>query len=527
MTTRVRFAPSPTGSIHVGNIRVAIFNWLFARNTKGKFLLRIEDTDSQRNTPKAIQTLFDCMQWLNLDYDDEVFYQSFQKTNHLDVAKNWINEKKTYKMQKGEGAEVTVFRIPLDEDIPFVEKVGKITHKLHNDAKVVIKSSGVEFSLISKKGKAIPQESCLAGLKDMKLYDRDNKLVFNMEENIQKVLQQEEFSFDNISKMTFTRRVVKFNDLIKGELSKPIDTMKDLIILKSNGDPIFHLANVIDDSTQNITHIIRGDDHIENTYRHIFMFYALGKKAPLYAHLPMIVNQQGKPYSKRDGDAFVSDFKEAGYLPEALFNFLTLLGWSPNEKEEIVSRKKMVKLFDISKVKSTPAQMNLKKLFNFNSVYLEQRSFEQFINLIKPFILKKNWLENEDYFLQVAKLMQSRTKTLKDVQIWQYFFTNDYKVLADEKRWDKTFSPDYIVESFYKLIENFTSLDDFVPNKIQLTIEQTTQSLNLGNGKLNLPLRLATTGAGGGAELFDTLALIGKDNVIFRLNRTIKNKLEY
>ena len=160
--------------------------------------------------------------------------------------------------------------------------------------------------------------------------------------------------------MTFTRHAVTFNDMIKGELAKPLDSVKDLVIVKSDGSPLFHLANVLDDITQNMSHIVRGDDHVENTYRHIMLYHALGAKPPVYAHLPMIVNKQGKPYSKRDGDAYVGDFRTNGYTAETLFNYLILLGWSPGDNEK-VSREDAIKLFDLTRCKSTAAQMDMDK----------------------------------------------------------------------------------------------------------------------------------------------------------------------
>ena len=255
MSVRVRFAPSPTGQVHIGNIRAAIFNWLFARHEAGKFLLRIEDTDRERSTPEAVKTILDSMEWLGLDFDEEPMYQSTRKDAHLAAAETLLEKGLAYKEDKGGTGqgECVVFKMP------------------------------------------------------------DETMVFH--------------------------------DEIKGDLQKEAGDMQDLVIVRSNGSPVFHLANVVDDIEMKITHIVRGDDHIENTYRHIALFRAFGAEPPKYAHLPMITNQQGKPYSKRDGDAFVGEFKEKGFLSQALFNYLTLLGWSPGDDKEKMDRDEIIKLF--------------------------------------------------------------------------------------------------------------------------------------------------------------------------------------
>ena len=228
---RVRFAPSPTGKVHIGNIRAAIYNWLFARHTGGKFLLRVEDTDLERSTPEAIAVLFDCMKWLGLDWDEEVFYQTKNVKRHLEVVDQLLATGHAYKVEKtsrdGKTGVVTMFRMP-------------------------------------KEG------------------------------------------------------VIEFDDIVKGHMAKKAEDIQDFAIVRSDGSPIFHIANVVDDIDQRVTHIIRGDDHVENTFKHICIFRALGAEVPKYGHLSMIVNQQGKPYSKRDGAAFVGEYREQGYLPEAL-----------------------------------------------------------------------------------------------------------------------------------------------------------------------------------------------------------------
>ena len=522
---RVRFAPSPTGHVHIGNIRAAIFNWLFARNQGGKFLLRVEDTDKERSTQAAIDSLLECMDWLGLDFDEEAFYQSSQAEHHIATANKLIDEGHAYRAKKGDGGEVTLFRMPwINEDVPFLKKLGNAEQALHPEQSVTIDYTGMTFFLVSKKGKAVPQENiCLAGFRDLQIFDADGKVIFEIEKEIDGILSGEKsFTFDNAAKMTFTRHAVTFNDMIKGELAKPLDSVKDLVIVKSDGSPLFHLANVLDDITQNMSHIVRGDDHVENTYRHIMLYHALGAKPPVYAHLPMIVNKQGKPYSKRDGDAYVGDFRTNGYTAETLFNYLILLGWSPGDNEK-VSREDAIKLFDLTRCKSTAAQMDMDKLYNLNGQYIEEMDQEVFNSQAKEQLYSQDWFKAEDtYFAKVAALMKSRTKLITQVDTWKYFFV-DIPEQTDEKKATKAFGTEGIANTLNAIADAFAALTEFTAETAEQAIKDTAEKLELKAGKLNLPVRLATTGVGGGAELFPTLELLGQDSVVARLRYAAEN----
>ena len=293
---RVRFAPSPTGSVHIGNIRAAVFNWLFARHVGGKFLLRIEDTDLVRSTKEAIDKVLDAMAWLGRDYDEPVVYQTHNAADHLAAVERLLSSGAAYKAVK--------------------ESVDPATGEKKTGEVVLFR---------------MPKEG-----------------------------------------------VIEYTDLVKGKMRKKAEDTQDFVIVRSDGSPVFHIANVVDDIKQGVTHIIRGDDHVENTFKHIQIFKALGAPVPEYAHLPMIVNAQGKPYSKRDGAAFVGEFKEQGYLPEALFNFLVLLGWAPGDDREVMSRSELVEAFSLDRVKSSPARFDLKKLLWMNGEYIAHQPADVF-----------------------------------------------------------------------------------------------------------------------------------------------------
>ena len=275
MENRVRFAPSPTGNVHIGNIRTAIFNWLFARHTKGKFLLRIEDTDKERSTREAIDRLLECMAWIGLNFDEEIYYQSLREHEHKVAAEEMTKNGFAYRAQSDAQNNPIIFRIPWDaERCRNVRISGLAELAVYNEAPVEISFAGIKFTQPGKNGKPVEYNACLAGFKGLKVFDASGNLVFELDDKIDSVLSgAKSFTLTNCSKLIFIRREVYYKDLIKGELSKPLDSMKDFVILRSDGSPVFHLANVFDDVEQKITHIVRGDDHVENTYRHIFLFH--------------------------------------------------------------------------------------------------------------------------------------------------------------------------------------------------------------------------------------------------------------
>lgn len=524
MGVRVRFAPSPTGQIHIGNIRTAIFNWLYARHHGGKFLIRVEDTDRERSTQNAIDILFSELKWLGLDYDETPIYQSEQIKRHLAQAETMLTKNYAYKSAKGEGSEAVVFSIPWnDTEFENIRNCGQTKLSIHTEEPVKISKQGVKFALVSKKGKPVPADACLAGFKDLKIFDANNQCLFEIQDEISNILSgSKTCEIANGQKLIFTRREVYFNDLIKGELAKPLDSMKDFVIVRGDGSPVFHLANVCDDIEQNITHIIRGDDHIENTYRHTLLFQAMKSEIPHFSHIPMIVNQLGKPYSKRDGDAFLSELRDAGFLPETVFNYLTLLGWSSGDDTEKMSRNELISRFTLDRVQRSPAQMDIKKLSNLNGQYMAEIPQEVFLQQVTDIICQLPWGENiaPDYLTNVTKLMQSRTKTYNQVKDWSYFFARTLSF--DESTVDKQLRKPGIKEAFTDLVEVFTTME-FDLASIESSILSVTEVNGIKAGKLNLPLRIALTATNVGAGIYEIIHILGKDVVIGRLNYAIEN----
>ena len=429
---RVRFAPSPTGKVHIGNIRAAIYNWLFARHTGGKFLLRVEDTDLERSTPEAIQVLFECMEWLGLDYDEEVFYQTKNVKRHLEVVDQLLASGHAYKVEKtsrdGKTGVVTMFKMP-------------------------------------KEG------------------------------------------------------TIEFDDIVKGHMAKKAEDIQDFAIVRSDGSPIFHIANVVDDIDQKVTHIIRGDDHVENTFKHICIFRALGAPVPQYGHLSMIVNQQGKPYSKRDGAAFVGEYREQGYLPEALFNYLLLLGWNPGDDREVLTREEMIKLFKLEDVHVTAAMFDPKKLAWMNGEYIKKIPADEFKAKVKAAAAKlgaaADFYDEAGWDYLCAQI-QPRTKFLNDLDTSLVcFFKDDFEF--DPKAVDKRLKKEGVKDILVDLVARFSAVSEWTAP----TLEELVKGLSQGNGMGPWvhPIRVAVSGRGEGIGLFEMLQLLGKEKTLARLQK--------
>ena len=426
---RVRFAPSPTGKVHIGNIRAAIYNWLYARHTGGRFLLRVEDTDLERSTPEAIQALLECMQWLGLDYDEEAFYQTKNKPRHMEAVEKLLASGHAYRCERtsrdGKTGEVIMFKMP-------------------------------------------------------------------------------------------TEGVIEFDDIVKGKMSKKAEDIQDFAIVRSDGSPIFHIANVVDDIDQGVTHIIRGDDHVENTFKHICMFKALGAPVPKYGHLSMIVNQQGKPYSKRDGAAFVGEFRDQGYLPDALFNYLLLLGWNPGDDREVLTKSEMIELFDLAKVHVTAAKFDMKKLQWMNGEYIKRMPKDVFTSELVRRVNEAGMTIPEGYDTDyLVDQLQIRTKFLNDIPAaCRCFFSDEFEM--DEKAVDKRLKKEGVKALLLDLVERFRNAPEWAAPALENLVKELSQGN--GMGPWVHPIRVAVSGRGEGIGLFEMLQLLGREKTIARLS---------
>jgi len=501
----VRFAPSPTGKVHIGNMRVAIFNYVFARHNKGRFLLRVEDTDLVRSTRESINALYDCMKWLGLDYDDEVMYQTEQREHHLECLKEMWKRGYIYgcDLNKKDLNFPAYFEIPYNcDDFDFVREVGFVKEKFEGDIK--LNKSEITFICDGKE-----EKGALAGYKDLRIYNKQDKEIFYLKD----VNELSSESFVEVGAISYIRREVCFKDMVRGEMHKSLDKMSNFVIARSDGSPVFHLANVVDDITQGVTHIIRGDDHIENTYKHLFLFHALGVKIPEYLHLPMIVNQEGKPYSKRDGDAYVGDFRDKGFLSESLLNYLMMIGYSCQGK---MSREELIKTFDLKKVQKSAGQFDLMKLEKLNSKYLKEDDniYQKIIDFDCSYsIYDGNYCKN------VFEKMRGRFKTLLDVKKeCEYYFNEDY-----EK--DFVFKESCHLSEIKHVLKRFTmELEEGIyktSSDIETLIRMLENAFNLDKYRLNQPIRYCISGRKEGISVQDTILLLGKDRVIERIKKEL------
>ncbi|MCX7818873.1 MAG: glutamate--tRNA ligase [Kiritimatiellae bacterium] len=427
---RTRFAPSPTGHVHIGNIRAAIFNWLFARHTGGRFLLRIEDTDRERSTPEACRTLIEAMEWLGLNWDEPPLYQSARREAHLAAAERLLAAGHAYREDKGGTGrgECIVFRMP-----------------------------GCD---------------------------------------------------------------IEFDDLVKGRLRKAAADLRDFVIVRSDGHPVFHLANVLDDIEMRVTHVIRGDDHVENTFRHIALFRALGAPVPRYAHLPMIVNAQGKPYSKRDGAAYVGEFRDRGILPDALFNYLALLGWSPGDGRELMSRAELIEAFSFERVQPSPAQFDLTKLLWMNGEYMRRLPAAERIEGHLRDLRAHGLNPDPADLLRVLEVMQDRIKVFSDTAAQtRYFFSEDYPV--DEAAWRKRVVREGIPAALDVLRRRWAQLPHWSAAPLEAELKSVAAEVQRPAADLIHAVRIAVSGTPAGPGLFAMLEVLGRERVLARLQRAI------
>ena len=421
---------------------------------------------------------------------------------------------------KGDGGEATLLRMPWDTSaLPFVHTGETVSLTLHADESVVIDQTGVAYALKTRKGKAAPQQGTLAGFQDLVVYGADDAELFRLDDASGFIAGTASETIAGAVRMTFTRREVAFDDCVKGRLSKPIDSMRDQVIVRSDGNPVFHLANVCDDIVMGITHVIRGDDHVENTFRHVFLYTALGAELPQFAHLPMIVNQQRKPYSKRDGDAYVGDFRDKGYQADALFNYLALLGWSPGNDVEYMNRDELVTAFTLDRVLSSSAQMDHRKLLDFNGRYLADLPAAEFATTAWELAAHYDWSTGVErgYFDAVAALLQTRTKLYTDIAGGEPYFID--AIAYDEKAQRKFLSKPDNQAALAALADRLAELADFAPGSIEAAVHATTEAAEIKQGKLNQPIRVALTGQTMGAGIYETAALLGRDRCLHRLRQ--------
>jgi glutamyl-tRNA synthetase len=445
---RVRFAPSPTGFLHVGGARTALFNWLFARNKGGKFLLRIEDTDVERSEREMVDYIFESLKWLGLDWDEEPIFQSERLELYKKIAQELVEKGYAYYCYTPQGREECI-------EIKAEEVRGK---------KVAIKFR-------------VPDEG----------------------ETV-------------------------FEDLIRGKVSFRNRDIEDFVILKSDGFPTYQLACVVDDHYLEITHVIRGEDHIPNTPKQILIYKALSWTPPEFAHLPMILGPDRKKLSKRHGATAVLEYREMGFLPEALFNFLALLGWSPGGDREILPKDEMISLFDLKRVGKSAAVFDMEKLMWMNGEYVRKKSDEELFQLTIPFFERENLIKDEadkELVRKIIPLLKERVRLLKDfVSLGDYFLR---EVKYEREAVEKHLGEPVVFERLGELKRRLEEIreEDFTKDQIESVIRGLAQEMGIKAKELIHPVRVAVTGKTVGPGLFELMEVLGREKVLKRIERSI------
>lgn len=433
MSVRTRFAPSPTGYLHVGGARTALFNWLYARRFGGTLVLRVEDTDDKRNTAEAVQAIYDGMTWLGLDWDEGP-----------DKGGNYG---------------------------PYRQS---------------------ERNAIYEKYLAILEQGG-------HLYEDEGAIRFRS-----------------------PRKSVLVEDLVCGriefDMSNPA-THPDMTIRRPDGSWIFHFVNVVDDIEMKISHVIRGEDHLSNTPKHVELYKALGFEPPKFAHIPLILNHEGKKLSKRDGGSSVQYFIENGYAPEAVINYLCLLGWSPKDNREVISIEEVSQIFELENINRRNAIFDLDKCFWLNGQYIQNMPIERFAELSLPFIDKAGVnYGTKEALLPALAIVKPKVKHLSDVPDWiGFLFTEDFAF--DPASVEKSLRKEGALERLKQLGEAFSTVTEWTHANIEARLKELAASLGVKVGELVHPARVAVSGRSVGPGLYEMMEVLGKDRVLSRFAR--------
>ncbi|PTR04749.1 glutamyl-tRNA synthetase [Nitrosomonas nitrosa] len=457
---RTRFAPSPTGYLHIGGARTALFSWAYARKHGGQFVLRIEDTDLDRSTQQSVQAILDGMAWLGLDYDEGPYYQMQRIARYHEIAERLLQEGLAYRCY----------------------------------------ASKEELDLLREQQRA-------AGLKPR--YDgrwRDSKQT--PPAGVKPVIRLKNPSDGH----------VVFEDLIKGKITVANNELDDLVLIRSDGTPTYNFGVVVDDLDMNISHVIRGDDHVNNTPRQINILKALGAPVPQYAHVPMILGADGERLSKRHGAVSVLHYREEGYLPKAFVNYLARLGWSHGD-EEIFSVDQLVEWFDLTAINRSPAKFNPEKLRWLNQHYLKNENDLHLAQLVKPFLEKDNCpMRDEDYLLQVIQLLKERVSTVSELADAAVYF---FRPLEPSHELKAQFFNQEAKPLLLALIDKLDALEVWNRESIHEAIKNTATAFNVKLPKIAMPLRVAVTGEAQTPSIDAILALLGKNEVLARMKQQI------
>ena len=466
---RVRFAPSPTGLLHIGNLRVAIFNYLFARHNNGKFLVRIEDTDRQRSEQKYVEIIKDSLEWLGLEPDESLVFQSERVDEHLKVAKLFLEKGKAY---------------PCFCTVDELEKL----REEHGQY-------GFSYPGICRN-------------KEWRAGDlaKPHTIRFRLPEKSEQII---------------------FEDSIRGRVSTDSSQLDDCIIVRDGGAPTYNFVVVLDDIHMKISHVIRGEDHISNTPKQILLYRALGYDVPEFSHVPLILGTDKKRLSKRHGATAITAYREMGLSSDAIINYLGLLGWSPGDDREKMSRQELIDAFSTSGINSKSAVFDEKKLLWLNGYYISETEFSVVADKLEKFaeqavekgVLKS--LPSQEDTLTAWNLLNNRIHTLPDLYVWGTYFFQDPESY-DKKGVKKHFKAEEVPERLLSISTDFAAMEVFDYKSIEDYLREKAESLEVNAAKLIHPIRLSVSGTTGGPSLFEMLEALGRERVVRRMNTAAK-----
>jgi glutamyl-tRNA synthetase len=469
---RVRFAPSPTGYPHLGNIRTALFNWAFARHNNGVFILRIEDTDVARLVEGATDVILESLRWLGLDWDEGPYFQSQRLELYREVADRLLKQELAYKCY----CPTERLESMRQEQMKRKQPPGYDRHcrNLTQEQRAEMEAKGI-----------IPVVRFKTPLEGQ----------------------------------------TPFNDLLHGQIVFENTTLDDFVLLKSDGYPTYHLANIVDDHLMEISHVLRADEWLSSTPRHVLLYQALGWQPPQFAHLPMILGPDRSKLSKRHGATAITEYREQGYLPEAMFNFLVLLGWALDDKTELLTREEIIKHFSLERISRTAAVFNKDKLDWMNGVYLRGLSLEEFVQRAIPFLERDLPTEisrplDIGYIRQFAPLVQERARTLAETpQLSEFFFIDELEYGSGLllSKIDKAEA----IKSLQASVVSMDSLKDWNTASLEAVFRPLAEELKLKTSVFFGLLRVAVTGRTAAPPLFQTMEVLGKERCLKRLRMAL------
>jgi glutamyl-tRNA synthetase len=479
---RVRFAPSPTGYLHIGSARTALFNVLFARANKGTFILRIEDTDRSRYVEGSFEDIKESLSWLGLQWDEgpgaEGAFGPYIQSQRLDIYREHVNR------LVETGHAYYCFCTP--------ERLEALRQS---------QASTSDFTGYDRKCRHLPKAEV------------DRLLSEGVPAVVRFKIPEE--------------GATVFEDALRGEIRFENKVLDDFVLMKSDGYPTYQLASVVDDHLMQISHVIRGDEWINSAPKHVLLYRAFGWEAPVLAHLPVVLSQSGGKLSKRDGATQLREFRDKGYLPEALVNFLALLGWTSPDEQEVFDFSEMTSLFSLDRVGTSPAVFSYEKLDWLNGVHIRRLSPEEFGNRCIPFLQRDGLISmpptdfEMDMVRKIAPLLQERVKLLSEISdAASYFFRDDIaydpSLLVQKKM--TIAETKSVLERALALLE---SIDDFSETSLDTSLRALAESLGLKAGQVLMPIRVAVSGRTATPGLFETLSVIGKERVLDRMRRAV------